>query len=1328
MTDSRLTRAHVEALVLPTPARNLTRAHVEVLLDVVQYAQMAAVVQPLTADVTLLREVDTSLTATVQRPTGAFVITTPETEASLTATVPRPVADLTVVTGDLAMTAVVPAPYTGPILLTGFSRKQAVLAAGPSIFYDFEEASGATVHDTSGNGNDGTATYPTWGQASLVATDPLGHSLSFYDAAHQTPTDPPRVSIPMSGTDDDLTVEFLMTYGASQGPVVWRSGHWFIETGQSGNSNFLRIVAGWGGLGSLAADTFCDMVIDPQNANSVLAITVRFTPTSVTIGAGPLACETTFAQSVRDAAIAGASSTAPISLGGTQTIAGSHYAWRGKMDQFAYYDRLLTDDEINSHGRLLVSLVESLSMPAVLFDTNAPVHAGETPLIYTANVPRPVAAITLVPEDLGSLTAVVRRPTAAFTLTPINSLNVTAAVPRPTASLALDLGPGVTLAAVVARPVADVQVYVPPQVTVTAVVPAPTADVEVVINPEVSLTATVPRPTTAANITLVRDMTLAAVVRPPVAAVTLSLARSLALTAVVDAPDVSFTLAAEADVSLAAVVDRPTLAVTLGFPPQTDRTNRVGGRTRSGIGVAEWDPPVASPPPTLAAPRAWVYAQAFDTPVLGGLMPRYGVWMQRAQRLEDRIIIGNTDVTYLRGVPTPFPGYGLVEPLMYGPTTITLPQIAAAFEVPGEGALSWLAPGKQVLIQRVDPTTRAVVAEDYVGVVIGFDHSGPTLTVQVGGEAQGRAALVNRQVPIWTSVQDIGRYAYSAFKDLGLRLTPYLGPTTGVRLERFGGQSVLDYISELVSRSWNREGNRWTIMPDRDAGTRGVYKMKRKDTTTIRATAYLDDTRVVGALHRDLAEEPNRIFGTGVTPAGERIRNGVYPGLRQTAPAPYPFHDGRDFGPGTTDADTDTGDGITVMIQRLIITKYLDQNQTPGGYDNDVTRAVERLQDDASDGPSFITGTMDTDTWDALYDLNVTGYSLRWSHIEPMAQRPYVRKWRRSGTGAVMGRNPRYRPAALVVDRNIDFGSGFTADAMGEWATAELGDDTPNYTGSISINLGALVRGRHDPGDDLEPADVFNARDLRPGDNLWLPLFAGGIVVHIAAVNVGPDGTTSVDVDTRARDAMEVWEVIDRNRQSRNSPARAWMADHRSSTMTKDSMGIWDEVGGLLGDPVPVPANQWTVFPVVAGQEGTVRSLRLRTDDPAEFVVAIFGDTIYASRLARLIGNPFTHEGKAKWSDQSVRDDLDKTNILLYVAGDKQDPCGYYPATKHVEDDPDTTAVETGTNPLTGRWEDDAGFSYHTGRDPVLYVAVFADRATTIPRGRLMWNQLEAGV
>jgi hypothetical protein len=130
----------------------------------------------------------------------------------------------------------------------------------------------------------------------------------------------------------------------------------------------------------------------------------------------------------------------------------------------------------------------------------------------------------------------------------------------------------------------------------------------------------------------------------------------------------------------------------------------------------------------------------------------------------------------------------------------------------------------------------------------------------------------------------------------------------------------------------------------------------------------------------------------------------------------------------------------------------------------------------------------------------------------------------------------------------------------------------------------------------------------------------------------------------------------------------------------------------------------------------------LNTAPNAEFVVAVFGRGVAGrlpQRLTRLVGNPLTEAGTKKWEDEGVRNTLDRSNYLLYAAGSNEQPCGYWPKTKATgEEDP---------NPLTGKWKDDAGFSYYTFAQPVLYVAVYADRDTVIPAGRIMWPQLEAG-
>lgn len=769
--------------------------------------------------------------------------------------------------------------------------------------------------------------------------------------------------------------------------------------------------------------------------------------------------------------------------------------------------------------------------------------------------------------------------------------------------------------------------------------------------------------------------------------------------------------------------------------PGTDTHNRVGGRLREGLGVAVWEPPVVPAPSSSAPVLAYDVANAFGTVTRVGSQPSYTVTTARKVRHTDRILVGGRDVTYFRGIPTPLPSYQLIAPLLYGPATLVLPQVAGSFERLGAGDLKWLHKGASVKVQRVDETG-TVVATDYKGVVIAFNVDGKNLTVEVGGQASGRAALVNKQTPLWHRVNDAGTMAYDAITSLGLHFEPRLGPDTGIPLATWGGLSWLDYINELCAKAQDRDGTQWTLMPDNT----GAYRFRRKDTTTVHATVYLDDAWAVGQLRRDIAEEPNRVYMTGVNPQGRRVRNAVYPGLNQGQRPPYPYADhGHTFGQGTTDADTETGDGITVMVARLWAMKYLDRADTPGGYDKDAKGAVRDLQEDAG---LPATGTMTWDTWRALFDLSATGYSLRGSHIEPMAQRSKVKPWLRTSSGAKLARNPAYDPTVLRVDLNVDAGVGFKASQLRDWARAELATED-NWVGTIALNTGAVIDGLHNPGDPLDAGQVKHARSLNPGQNLWAPQFMGGTLFHISGVSVDASGVVTLSVDTRARDTMKVWEVIQRNRDTRANPARAWIAQHRSSTMTQDAVGEWDAAGGVV-DKVRCTGNAWTVFEVPAGQEGTIRSLRVHTDNsPAEFVMAVFGRKVTPAWLGSKVPQPLTApstftttttntdgttntvthtraDNAAAWESEKVRNRLDD-RFLLYAAGTNQQPCGYSPG-KKTNENGDATGDR-----ITGKHYDDAGVSYHTFAEPVLYVAIYPDRDTVVQAGRVMWNQLEAG-
>lgn len=757
------------------------------------------------------------------------------------------------------------------------------------------------------------------------------------------------------------------------------------------------------------------------------------------------------------------------------------------------------------------------------------------------------------------------------------------------------------------------------------------------------------------------------------------------------------------------VVDITVAAVPV--PPAGTDLTRSGGRTRTGYAVATWEPPVVQPPAeTAGSPAPVIRGEAFGAVTMVGTQPAYTVSAAVAPRARTRILVGGKDVSFFRGVPTPEPEYQLAEPLLWGPSSLEFPQIAAAFETLGTGDLSWCAKGKPVVYQRVreDGT---ILGVDYRGLVIAHDTSGKTARLEVGGHGQGRATLRHKPGPIFRDTLDLGRLAWAAIRDLGLRFEPRMGPETGIESATFGNQSYLDHIAELCAKAWQRNGTQWTLMPDSSA----TYGFAPKDTTTIHWTVFNDDARSVAALRSDLAEEPNRIFMSGVTPKGQRVRNGVYPGLTPGPAAPYPFADDRTFDQGTTDADTDTGDGITVMVRRLWVTRYLSLEEADGTFGGKAAKAIAALQRDA--GLTGPVGVMTPALWRALFDLDVTGYTIRGAQVVPIED-DKVRRWNRSSSGQPIQRNPDFDRSVEWVDRPIDFGPGFTAEQMRDWSWAEI-DRGVAWTGTVTLHGGAVLIGDIPVGATIDATDLADVRSIRPGHNVRLPMFAGGIVVHVSGVEINraEDGrpVAVLTADTQARDAMEVWEIIRRNRETRRDPARRWKGN-RASGEIKDSIVEWDEIGGVLdGDRELKPG--WNRVRVVGGQEGTVARIKTLvtaagTDNGIEYAVAVFGKPMTAPRLDTLVPAPLGVAGDKKWRDNS--ETLDRLGAL-YSAGTEVEPCGYSRGKK-----------ADGAN-LTGFHIDDASFSYRCGPDHLLDVLVWVGQAATLRGGRIMRNQLEAG-
>lgn len=683
----------------------------------------------------------------------------------------------------------------------------------------------------------------------------------------------------------------------------------------------------------------------------------------------------------------------------------------------------------------------------------------------------------------------------------------------------------------------------------------------------------------------------------------------------------------------------------------------------------------------------------------------------------DRIVVGGVDVTYFRGVQTPFPGYALTEPFAYGPTSLNFPQVHAGYERAGVGDLSWARQGARVVLSRVFAGGTETI--DYVGEVASIDPSGRALRLDCGGQFSGPAARLQEVTQMYRSERDVGRWLSLAADRVGLSFDPWFGPDTGINLTHAGGQSLLSWAQYGCAMSQNN-GIQRTFMPVEWGSN--TWHAPEKDYATVHATAYNDDARVVLTVSDDVTERPNVIYGTGTTPDGVRITNAKWPHVFP-GPAPdYPLAGSAPVVIGTTDADTVNGDGITVLYIQLRELGYLPfEVENTGVYTTAIANAVKKLQKKA--GLSQ-TGTTTTAAWNALWNTNVTGYSINGAYREPLAEDDRVREWDRAANGAILGRNATYDASVPRVEIDLDYGSGITKGAMFRHARGILArsGSTKNWVGTLRFNGLGLFAGDQSVADrtTLDDGDIMPMRDLRPGMNIIVPDFDGGTLFHVAGADVDADGWVTATIDTQARDLVEVRAIYERDAESRRDIRREWNQANRPSKHSNALISS-DENFGQLDRNVHLKGGQWNKVPVIVGQHGQVNRVDLRLfNDAAEFAVAAVSRNFTEKQFHRKIGNPMTTGGESVWETSDIQDWFDD-RILLYAVGDGKQPAGYGKRRKR-----DDNGNLTGA-PITGRLLDDQTWPYicaaHT--NVIIYLFIWPDRDCVLRKGKLLYCQLD---
>lgn len=593
-----------------------------------------------------------------------------------------------------------------------------------------------------------------------------------------------------------------------------------------------------------------------------------------------------------------------------------------------------------------------------------------------------------------------------------------------------------------------------------------------------------------------------------------------------------------------------------------------------------------------------------------------------------RLFVGGKDVSYFRGIPAQIGSYQLTEPYSYGPADFALPQLTP-FEVDqwGTGELKWMGNGKPVKLVQVD-ASGAKVRTVWRGFVSLAEVTNANVLLHCDGEASGQLALRIKTPDLFALKRHVGRKIFDAFKDCRIPLTPYLGKDIGVQTDGRGMTGTyLDYVDSLLAATIDTDGSQYTVT---SVGG-GAYHLGLKDTSTVDFSAFVGADGVDIDLSDDLSERPNTIYGQGVAPDGLIWVNGRYPNVIQGKPPAYPMDDDSSFGEGTTDADTDSGSGITAMIYKLVGTGYLARRKQPGGYDSDVTDAISDLQDDAN-LPQ--TGDMDPDTWAALYDIGVTGYSLLDAYVAPLAQSTKVRKWNHTANGSLSERNPNYDPDVIQRDLYVDHGPNVEKSRAIRYSKGVLAraQQSPNWAGTITLTSDVFAGNyAHSDGDPTQMSRL----DIDAGTNMILKHFDGNTQFHVSVVNVDSDMSVQLGVDTQARDAATLGQVIARNIESRSHPARQWLRQHRTDANVGQLQ--FSEVGGIVFNTVDCPANRWTTFEVFCGQAGSVSRVRVQTSDSeAAFALAITAEETTEPYWNGTVDNPLAG---------APIDDVEVTNV-----------------------------------------------------------------------------------
>lgn len=643
-----------------------------------------------------------------------------------------------------------------------------------------------------------------------------------------------------------------------------------------------------------------------------------------------------------------------------------------------------------------------------------------------------------------------------------------------------------------------------------------------------------------------------------------------------------------------------------------------------------------------------------------------------------RVIVDDTDLTFIRDVPVEIRGWASNEPFGDAVAHVAFPMLT-----PFDSIEDFIAPFARVKFQRVTPEGLATDVL-FSGFAVDYTHESTETDFLIVVELLGSFYELDLRLTapqFIKQVSDIGHQIAESFNFQRTILQSPLGPmntpTTGVvgwnntAYEKWASE----YYQGLLSRLRLRNGDQWTILCQDDQP-----ELVLKDRETVHWTIHAGQPGAIVRVHHDLLQ-PNVVFGEGINSSRCLWRNTKYPNLRATPPPSWPDIY---LGVGTIDP------AVLVWKEEMYLHGWrdlLDPGFTFTARDSEATKDFQERAGVQIDG---IVGPQ---TWTATFQQGDNAGDPGGVFVDSLASDIRVEPVTRSASGGVTGWNPKYDPAIPRIEQFVNFGQNALRSVAIEDAKRMVREwDEPGWYGSIELHA--------DPqeGSRLE---------IRAGQNILVKDFHGeDTMFHIAQsrVDVG-SMSVSLQVDTNARDLMTLTAMDQRDAEAKTHPWASRRLGRRTTSHVEDQFPLWDcESGAGVIPRMGQQAGLWNIVRVPAAEFGQVVQVEFVTHDPCEFAVAIFDRYHPASTL----------QGWGAPTDTNFWKHMPGEWGLLVGWGGEGEMGGYWPGR------------QSGNDPKTGWLVDKSAWYFQSTQPPWLWVAVWTEITTHI-KGRLYPGPLDLG-